>query len=66
MVSMMVAGASNDVVLAWVHERVGRTPLPDLAFSHLPYIPVALAVSEYIIISFTSAVFVLCLFHKHR
>ncbi|KFD71732.1 hypothetical protein M514_04295 [Trichuris suis] len=64
---LMFAGMTNDIVLAWIHERVPETaPLPDLFFSLTPHFPKALAASEYLIIVSTVMMLAVCFLHRHR
>jgi len=61
------AGLSNNLVLAWIHERVPATaPLPDLFFMLTPPLPWALAVSEYLIFASGITMIIVCFLHRHR
>ncbi|KRY51442.1 Phosphatidylcholine:ceramide cholinephosphotransferase 1 [Trichinella britovi] len=64
---LFIAAMTNDVVLAWIHERVPETPpLPDLFFTLVPHFPNALAASEYLIMVSSGIMFIVCLLHRHR
>ncbi|KRY71781.1 Phosphatidylcholine:ceramide cholinephosphotransferase 1 [Trichinella pseudospiralis] len=64
---LFIAAMTNDVVLAWIHERVPETPpLPDLFFTLAPHFPNALAASEYLIMVSSGIMFIVCLLHRHR
>lgn len=64
---LVFAGFLNDFVLSYIHELIPDSPpLPDFAFSILPYWPWALIVSECLMISSFSAMFIVAIAHKYR
>lgn len=64
---LFVAATLNDLVLAYIHEKVPETaPLPDVFFSYTPYLPWALEASEYAMLTAFAGLVVLGLFHRHR
>ncbi|KAF7629156.1 PAP2_C domain-containing protein [Meloidogyne graminicola] len=64
---LVFAGFLNDFVLSYIHELIPESPpLPDVAFSILPYWPWALIVSEVFMISSFSVMFVVAIAHKYR
>jgi shingomyelin synthase len=64
---LFVAGASNDLVLSYIHDFVPETPpLPDIVFAHTPYIPWALRISEYLMLSSFATLMLTAILHKHR
>uniref|UniRef100_A0A915HU88 Sphingomyelin synthase-like domain-containing protein n=1 Tax=Romanomermis culicivorax TaxID=13658 RepID=A0A915HU88_ROMCU len=67
LIVLILSAYLNDLILAWIHDRVPETaPLPDLFFSIFPHWPSALAISEYLIILGSSAMFTICALHKYR
>ncbi|KAI6171426.1 PAP2-C domain-containing protein [Aphelenchoides bicaudatus] len=64
---LFIAGCMNDLVLSFIHEYVPDTaPLPDIVFAHTPYIPWALRISEYLMLSSFGVLMLLAISHKHR
>ncbi|KAE9551281.1 hypothetical protein FO519_005512 [Halicephalobus sp. NKZ332] len=64
---LFMAAVSNDLVLSYIHEKVPEgKPLPDFVFANTPYIPQALIVSEYLMLSSFAALIILTLLHKYR
>jgi shingomyelin synthase len=64
---LFLAGLSNDLVLAFIHERVpDYKPLPDLIFSYTPYVPFALTLSEMAMLFNTVMAITITLLNKHR
>nr|CAD2190582.1 unnamed protein product [Meloidogyne enterolobii] len=64
---LVFAGFLNDFVLSYIHELIPESPpLPDFAFSILPYWPWALIVSEVLMISSFSAMLTVAILHKYR
>uniref|UniRef100_F1LAD0 Phosphatidylcholine:ceramide cholinephosphotransferase 1 n=1 Tax=Ascaris suum TaxID=6253 RepID=F1LAD0_ASCSU len=64
---LMTAAICNDLVLSFIHEKVPQQPpLPDVAFQHTPYIPWALVLSEYLMLSSFAIMSVVTLMHRHR
>jgi hypothetical protein len=62
-----MAGLSNDIVLAFIHERVpAYAPLPDIVFDATTYMPAALHISEYAMLLNTVMAFTCTLLNKHR
>ncbi|CAL2035005.1 unnamed protein product [Caenorhabditis brenneri] len=63
-----VGWLSNEVALAWVHERVPYDyhPLPDLFFSHFPEIRGAIRIAEYIMIILLVSALLVMFTHQHR
>lgn len=64
---LFVAGCMNDLVLSFIHDFVPETPpLPDIVFAHTPYLPWALRISEYLMLSSFAVLMALAISHKHR
>ncbi|VDD92884.1 unnamed protein product [Enterobius vermicularis] len=70
---LIVDGAawlSNEIALAWIHERVPRDadgkPLPDLFFSIFPEITGAIKVTEYIMLLILISALGIIFTHQHR
>uniref|UniRef100_A0A915NYM5 Sphingomyelin synthase-like domain-containing protein n=1 Tax=Meloidogyne floridensis TaxID=298350 RepID=A0A915NYM5_9BILA len=64
---LVFAGFLNDFILSYIHELIPESPpLPDFAFSILPYWPWALIVSEVLMISSFSVMLTVAILHKHR
>lgn len=64
---LFVAAVCNDLVLSIIHEKVPEgKPLPDFVFANTPYIPEALVVSEYLMLSSFAVLMILTFLHKHR
>lgn len=64
---LFCAALSNEIVLAYIHERVPDTkPLPDLFFQNTPYMPGALKASEIAMLVNTIVAFSTCILNKHR
>lgn len=64
---LFMAGLSNDIVLAFIHERVpSYAPLPDIVFDATTYMPAALHISEYAMLLNTVMAFTCTLLNKHR
>jgi shingomyelin synthase len=64
---LFLAGLSNDLVLAFIHERVpDYKPLPDLMFSYMPYVPFALTLSELAMLCNTIMAITITMLNKHR
>uniref|UniRef100_A0A915MVK2 Sphingomyelin synthase-like domain-containing protein n=1 Tax=Meloidogyne javanica TaxID=6303 RepID=A0A915MVK2_MELJA len=64
---LVFAGFLNDFILSYIHELIPESPpLPDFAFSILPYWPWALIVSEVLMISSFSVMLAVAILHKHR
>ncbi|KAL3070829.1 hypothetical protein niasHT_037805 [Heterodera trifolii] len=64
---LVFAGTLNDIVLSYIHELVPETPpLPDIAFTYLPYWPWALVVSECLMITMFFIMMIIAVLHKHR
>ncbi|VDN35297.1 unnamed protein product [Gongylonema pulchrum] len=64
---LITAAVCNDLVLSFIHEKVPQEPpLPDAVFAHTPYIPWALAVSEYLMLSSFTIMLLLTILHRHR
>lgn len=62
-----MAGLNNDIVLAFIHERVpAYAPLPDIVFDATTYMPAALHISEYAMLVNTVMAFTCTLLNKHR
>ncbi|CDH93085.1 Sphingomyelin synthase-related 2 [Caenorhabditis elegans] len=63
-----VGWLSNEVALAWVHERVPDDyhPLPDLFFSHFPEIRGAIRIAEYIMMILLISALLVMFTHQHR
>ncbi len=58
---------SNDVVLAWIHERVPTTePLPDLWFSIFPEVPGAIIFCEILMLAVAFIAIACCAVHSQR
>jgi len=64
---LFIAAMLNDLVLAYIHEKVPETaPLPDVFFSNTPYVPWALVASECAMLTSFGAMVILGLMHRHR
>jgi shingomyelin synthase len=64
---LFIAAVSNDIVLSYIHDIVPQgKPLPDVVFAHTPYIPQALAYSEYCMLSLFAGLLLLTALHRHR
>ncbi|VDM96479.1 unnamed protein product [Thelazia callipaeda] len=64
---LLTAAVCNDLVLSYIHEKVPQEPpLPDAIFAHTPYIPWALALSEYLMLASFTCMLVLTIIHRHR
>lgn len=64
---LFLAAVCNDLVLSIIHEKVPEgPPLPDVVFTNTPYIPQALVISEYLMLSSFAALMILTFFHKYR
>jgi len=64
---LFIAAVSNDLVLSYIHEKVPEgKPLPDFVFSNTPYIPQALIISEYLMLSSFGVLIILTFLHKYR
>uniref|UniRef100_A0A0N5AJM2 PAP2_C domain-containing protein n=1 Tax=Syphacia muris TaxID=451379 RepID=A0A0N5AJM2_9BILA len=65
-----VAWFTNEVALAWIHERVPREengkPLPDIFFSIFPEITGAIRVTEYIMLLILISAICIIFTHQHR
>ncbi len=63
----IAAGGLQCLVLSFIHERVPSTaPLPDVAFDHLPYWSFGLTISEYLMLTSMTVMFVIAAMHRHR
>lgn len=70
-IAIAMVGAAwftNEVALAWIHERVPReaAPLPDLFFSTFPEITGAIRITEYIMLIILITAFGIIFTHQHR
>ncbi|MFH4976521.1 hypothetical protein AB6A40_003230 [Gnathostoma spinigerum] len=64
---LVVAAFCNDIVLSYVHERVPQQPpLPDFVFTHTPYMPWTIIISEYLMLTSFVFMVLLTLMHRHR
>uniref|UniRef100_A0A914DWU6 Sphingomyelin synthase-like domain-containing protein n=2 Tax=Acrobeloides nanus TaxID=290746 RepID=A0A914DWU6_9BILA len=64
---LFIAALCNDLVLSIVHERVpSGPPLPDIVFDNTPYVPYALVISEYLMLSLFAAMLIITFLHRHR
>ncbi|VDK67369.1 unnamed protein product [Anisakis simplex] len=64
---LLAAAVCNELVLSLIHEKVPeQPPLPDIAFEHTPYIPWALTISEYLMLSSFAVLCIVTLMHRHR
>lgn len=73
LIAIALVGAAwftNEVALAWIHERVPREhngkPLPDIFFSFFPEITGAIKVTEYIMLLILISAIVIIFTHQHR
>ncbi len=65
---LLFAWITNNVALAWIHERVPRDspPLPDLWFSLFPEITGAIHITEYVMIALLASASLIIVCHQHR
>uniref|UniRef100_A0A915PJT1 Sphingomyelin synthase-like domain-containing protein n=1 Tax=Setaria digitata TaxID=48799 RepID=A0A915PJT1_9BILA len=64
---LITAAVCNFLVLSFIHEKVPQEPaLPDVIFAHTPYIPWALALSEYLMLASLISMLALTILHRHR
>uniref|UniRef100_A0A7E4VJG6 PAP2_C domain-containing protein n=1 Tax=Panagrellus redivivus TaxID=6233 RepID=A0A7E4VJG6_PANRE len=67
LILLFTAGFCNDLVLSFIHDKVPeQPPLPDIVFSNTPYIPQALTISEYLMLSSFGVLILLTFLHRHR
>ena len=63
---LAIAGVSNWAALAYIHDIVGRTPLPDAIFSLIPQQAWALRVGDLMVTMCALSMITIFVFHKHR
>uniref|UniRef100_A0A7E4W4N6 PAP2_C domain-containing protein n=1 Tax=Panagrellus redivivus TaxID=6233 RepID=A0A7E4W4N6_PANRE len=63
---LAVAGISNWAALAYIHDIVGREPLPDFIFSLIPQQAWALRLGDLMVTFCAGSMILLFIFHKHR
>ncbi|KAI1731674.1 putative phosphatidylcholine:ceramide cholinephosphotransferase 3 [Ditylenchus destructor] len=65
-VFLILAGFSNWIALAYIHDFVGREPLPDIIFSWVPEQGWALGVGDLMVTLCSASAITLFILHKHR
>jgi shingomyelin synthase len=63
---LAIAGISNWAALAYVHDIVGRTPLPDVVFALVPQQAWALKLGDFCVTMCALSMITIFVFHKHR
>uniref|UniRef100_A0AC35ET63 Sphingomyelin synthase-like domain-containing protein n=1 Tax=Panagrolaimus sp. PS1159 TaxID=55785 RepID=A0AC35ET63_9BILA len=63
---LAIAGVSNWAALAYIHDIVGRTPLPDAIFSFVPQQAWALRVGDLMVTMCALSMISIFVFHKNR
>uniref|UniRef100_A0A183CTR7 PAP2_C domain-containing protein n=1 Tax=Globodera pallida TaxID=36090 RepID=A0A183CTR7_GLOPA len=66
LVFLIVAALSNWAALSYVHDFIGRTPLPDIVFSIVDEQPWAHPVGDFMVTLSSASLILLFLLHKYR
>lgn len=66
LVFLVIAALSNWMALAYIHDFIGRTPLPDVIFDLIDEQPWATPVGDFMVTMSCVSLIVLFAFHKHR
>nr|CAD2135905.1 unnamed protein product [Meloidogyne enterolobii] len=63
---LIFAGFSNWVALAYIHDFIGRNPLPDIIFHFVDEQPWAIPLGDFMVMLCSISLILLFIFHKHR
>ncbi|KAL3108642.1 hypothetical protein niasHT_015564 [Heterodera trifolii] len=63
---LVVAALSNWAALSYVHDFIGRTPLPDIVFTFIDEQPWAHPVGDFMVSLSSASLIFLFVLHKHR
>nr|CAD2176240.1 unnamed protein product [Meloidogyne enterolobii] len=63
---LIFAGFSNWVALAYIHDFIGRNPLPDIIFHFVEEQPWAIPLGDFMVMLCSISLILLFIFHKHR